>query len=173
MALNTSALSKHKAVLFDYRSVQCELRSVRNSSGQNRSNNKLGIVVSSLLRERLLDEDICKQNGLNQVTIVDQSWILLFVSLKFEVVRETGSVLCGTALWDYNWDAVALFIGCYEVALENWVKLRPPKQKPTHIVPTVQFETTSTQSHVFSTPVLPGLGMISLLYMRRGALGRD
>ena len=82
MALNTSALSKHKAVLFDYRSVQCELRSVRNSSGQNRSNSKLGIVVSSLLRERLLDEDICKQNGLNQVTIVDQSWILLFVSLK-------------------------------------------------------------------------------------------
>ena len=62
---------------------------------------------------------------------------------------------------------------CYEVALENWVKLRPPKQKPTHIVPTVQFETTSTQSHAFSTPVLPGLGMISLLYMRRGALGRD
>ena len=92
---------------------------------------------------------------------------------QFEVVRETGSVLCGTALWDYNWDAVALFIGCYEVALENWVKLRPPKQKPTHIVPTVQFETTSTQSHAFSTPVLPGLGMISLLYMRRGALRRD
>ena len=30
---------------------------------------------------------------------------------QFEVVRETGSVLCGTALWDYNWDAVALFIG--------------------------------------------------------------
>ena len=29
-----------------------------------------------------MDEDICKQNGLNQVTIVDQSWILLFVSLK-------------------------------------------------------------------------------------------
>ena len=55
----------------------------------------------------------------------------------------------------------------------NWVKLRPPKQKPTHSVPTVQFETTSTRSHAFSTPVLPGLGMISLLYMRRGALGRD
>lgn len=91
---------------------------------------------------------------------------------QFEVVRETGSVLCGTALWDYNWDAVALFIGCYEVALENWVKLRPPKQKPTHIVPTVQFKTTSTQSHAFSTPVLPGLGMRAS-DMRRRALALD
>ena len=95
------------------------------------------------------------------------------VSLKFIVVRGTGSVLSRTALWDYIWDAVALFIGCYEVGLENWVKLRPPKEKPTHSVPTVQFETASTQSHAFSTPVLPGLGTISLLYMRREALGRD
>ena len=50
------------------------------------------------------------------MTIVDQSWILLLVSLK--LCAELG-ILSRTALWDYIEDAVALFIGCYEVAPET------------------------------------------------------
>ena len=34
----------------------------------------------------------------------------------FEVPRETGSALCRIALWDCIREAIASFIGCYEVA---------------------------------------------------------
>ena len=84
-------------------------------------------------------------------------------------MRGTGSVLSRTALWDYIGDAVALFIGFYEVALETGSNFVVQNRNR----PTVQFETTSTQSHAFSTPVLPGFGIISLLHMCRRVLGRD
>ena len=37
----------------------------------------------------------------------------------YKVVRETGSVLCQTALWDCFGNAIASFIGYYKVARET------------------------------------------------------
>lgn len=51
---------------------------------------------------------------------------------KFEVARETGSVLCQIASWDCFGDAIASFIG--------WVKICPPNS------PTVQFGTALSKS---------------------------
>ena len=51
---------------------------------------------------------------------------------KFEVARETGSVLCEIASWDCFGDAIASFIG--------WVKICPPNS------PTVQFGTALSKS---------------------------
>ena len=69
------------------------------------------------------------------------SCVFVLIS-QFEVVRGTGSVLRRTALWDCIGDTIALFIGCYEVA---W-KLNQTSSSNAGNSPTVQFETTSTQS---------------------------
>jgi len=81
----------------------------------------------------------------------------------FEVARETGSVSCRIALWDcfgdaiatsfpgFSWvgenpgnevDAIATFIGYYQVAQETGPRIFFPKNSPM-----VQFDTTPTQSH--------------------------
>ena len=37
----------------------------------------------------------------------------------------SASVLCRIAPWDSFWDAIISFLGYYEVAQENWSKVRP------------------------------------------------
>ena len=51
----------------------------------------------------------------------------------FEVLRETGTALCRIALWDCIREAIASFIGCYEVAQETTSQLPPSKQSNTAI----------------------------------------
>ena len=81
----------------------------------------------------------------------------------FEIARETGSVSCRIALWDCfgdaiatsfpgfsrvgenpgnKVDAIAAFIGYYQVAQETGPRIFVPKNSPM-----VQFDTTPTQSH--------------------------
>ena len=63
----------------------------------------------------------------------------------FDVARETGSVSCRIALWDCFGDAIAAFVGNYEVAQETGPRIFVPKNSPM-----VQFDTTPTQSHTQS-----------------------
>ena len=49
----------------------------------------------------------------------------LYIIEHFKFVRETGSVLCRSALWDRFGDVIASFIGCYEIARETGSKLIP------------------------------------------------
>ena len=62
-------------------------------------------------------EKMVKQNlwGLSKVYcgLCEIGWIG-----HFEFARETGAVLCRIALWDCFEDAIAYFIGYYEVARE-------------------------------------------------------
>ena len=63
----------------------------------------------------------------------------------FEVARKTGSVACRIAPWYCFGEAIAAFIGYYEVAQETGPRIFVPKNTPM-----VQFDTTPTQSHAQS-----------------------
>ena len=66
----------------------------------------------------------------------------------FEVLLETGSVLCRIALWDFR-DAIASFIGCYDVKRASETgSISYPQSNPI-----VQFDIITTQ-----TPPYPHTG---------------
>ena len=75
---------------------------------------------------------ITKLRGKLRQNFVPQTVLVSCETTKFEVARETGSVLCQIASWDCFGDAFAPFVG--------WVKICPPNS------PTVQFGTALSKS---------------------------